>query len=162
MNDKSAVSTEDTPHVLFGASSASPKEIAVPELLSFEATHDVLMQSPMSADIPAFIFPGVLLVAQGKVFYISAGDLTLFEGSRDVQDATTFLFGGVEHTLSAKDIEEFQHVSAVRLRDPLPLDSELEVLGGSLLRDTQNRLYYIAPGVFGTFTSFSTVRSATP
>ncbi|WP_017934093.1 hypothetical protein [Nocardioides sp. Iso805N] len=156
MNSDETVSPDEVPEVIYGASSTAPLRIAVPELLDFRASEVVLMREPIAPTVPAFIFPGIILGRpSGAALFIPASDLPLLEGAGAADDQLSFTYAGASHVLAEAQIAQFGHRVDIRLREALPSTSRLVVHGGSLLRDTRERLYYLPAGAFATLRSIT-------
>ncbi|HEY7487980.1 MAG TPA: hypothetical protein VH912_26240 [Streptosporangiaceae bacterium] len=149
------MNTGQAPEILFNKN-GNTIVIALPELLEYDTTEVVLMKSPIKPLEPTtFIFPGVILKALGRAYYVPVNELTLFESASPEAGDVTFQYAGTTHAIPQRELDTYTGLTEVQAREPLRETGTVTVFPGSLLRDRVGRLYYLPPGVLGTFTSFT-------
>jgi hypothetical protein len=153
--------TTKAPEILFD-NHGETVVIALPELLEYTVDETVLTQRPIAPAQPTtFIFPGVILKTPDQAYYVPVGDLTLFEaaGSRG---GLSFTQAGTSYSIPQSELDGFTGLTPVLAREPLAASSAqpVTVFPGSLLRDTEGRLYYLPPGAFANLTSFAAALGA--
>ncbi len=154
--------SEQAPEILF-AHDGESIVIALPELLRYHVTRDVLMKSlivPLQAT--TFIFPGVVLSVASAAYFVPAAELVLFEGTAGAGSAVNFTSAGTNYSIPETELAKYTQSAKVHSLEPLGPSDPATAFTGSLLRDRQGNLYYLATGALGSFTSFSTALRGSP